>query len=188
MTPRRVIAAAAAILTVLVLQATVLGPLTAPWVISLPAVFVAAVGIEAGASAGMSIGFSAGLLADLGSQHPAGVLAIAWLLLGTISGLFAGPRRRVRGAIAVVALASAVTSLLVAVALDLIGSPPSSLASDVLHTGPTFIGDVILAGLVVLPMRAVLRALRVPALPPPLPHSRAIAADVTAAGRVAIDA
>ena len=37
----------------------------------------------------MSVGFSAGLLADLGSHHPAGVLALAWLLLGLGCGLLA---------------------------------------------------------------------------------------------------
>ncbi len=91
MTPRRVIAAAAAVITVLVLQAVVVSPVAGMVMVSLPAVLVAALAVEAGPSAGMSVGFAAGLLADLSSRHPAGVLALAWLLLGAGCGMFAAP-------------------------------------------------------------------------------------------------
>ena len=82
MTRARVAAALAAILTALLLQATVIAPATVPWPVSLPAVLVAAVALVDGPATGMSFGFAAGLIADLGSHHPAGVLALCWLGVG----------------------------------------------------------------------------------------------------------
>ncbi|MEP6851326.1 MAG: hypothetical protein ABJA87_01460 [bacterium] len=86
----RPIAGLAAIVTVLLLQATVIGPLTVPLPVSLPAVLVAAVGLRAGPAAGIGFGFSAGFLGDLGSDHPAGVLALVWLGVGLTAGVLGG--------------------------------------------------------------------------------------------------
>ena len=84
MTRARVAAALAAIITALLLQATLVAPVTAPWPVSLPAVLVAAVALVDGPATGMSLGFAAGLVADLGSHHPAGVLALCWLGVGLL--------------------------------------------------------------------------------------------------------
>lgn len=94
MTPLRAIAALAATLTALLLQATLVGPLAGVVPVSLPAVLVAVVGLSEGPAAGMSFGFTAGLLADVGSAHPAGVLALSWLAIGTVCGLCRDERRR----------------------------------------------------------------------------------------------
>ena len=56
----RLFAALAGILTVLVLQATVIGPALAPYPIALPAVLVASVAFVDGAATGMSLGFATG--------------------------------------------------------------------------------------------------------------------------------
>jgi hypothetical protein len=170
MIARRVVAAAAAILTVLVLQAVVLSPLVFPLAISLPAVLVATVGLEAGVSAGLSVGFSAGLLADLGSRHPAGVLALIWLLLGGCCGLLAQPRRRALRSMVMVTLASGFCGLVSFVALNLLNAPAGSLRTGIALSVPSIIGDAVLALFTVATVRAVLRALRVRA---PVVGSRA---------------
>lgn len=89
MTRARIAAGAAGIVTVLLLQATVVAPAAAPWPVSLPAVLVAVVALVDGPATGMSFGFATGLLADLGSRHPAGVLALSWLAVGLLCGLLA---------------------------------------------------------------------------------------------------
>jgi hypothetical protein len=76
----RVAAALAALLTALLLQATLIGPVTMPLPVSLPALLVAAIALVDGPGAGLAFGFAIGLIADLGSEHPAGVLALCWLL------------------------------------------------------------------------------------------------------------
>jgi cell shape-determining protein MreD len=89
MTRARIAAAMAGILTALLLQATLIAPVSAPLPVSLPAVLVAAIALVDGPSTGMSFGFAAGLTADLGSHHPAGVLALCWLGVGLLGGLVA---------------------------------------------------------------------------------------------------
>jgi rod shape-determining protein MreD len=93
MTPLRVTAAAAAILTALLLQGALIGPVFAPLAVSLPAVMIAAVALHDGASTGLCLGFAAGLIADLGSAHPAGLFALAWMGVGLCCGRAADPRR-----------------------------------------------------------------------------------------------
>jgi cell shape-determining protein MreD len=159
----------------------VLTPLTAPLAISLPAILVAAVGIEAGPSAGLSVGFSTGLLADLGSQHPAGLLAIAWLFLGTVCGLFAEARRRAARSIAIVTVATTIVSIVVVIGLGLFNAPPFAVGDAIRLTAPTLVGDGVLALLLIPAVRAMLRALRVRA---PRPSTAAAAIPV---GRVAVD-
>lgn len=115
----RVVAALAAILTGLLLQATLVAPVAGQYPVSLPAVLVVAVGMVDGPAAGLSFGFAAGLVADLGSHHPAGVLALCWLGAGLLAGVV-GERRSLRrdalvcGALAGAAGAAA-TALLVLV-------------------------------------------------------------------------
>jgi rod shape-determining protein MreD len=173
MTARRVMACIAAIATVSILQAMLIAPWTAPLAVSLPAVFVAAVGIEAGASAGLAVGFTAGLLADLGSRHPAGILALTWLLLGVFCGLLANSRRRRLTSALLVAVTAGLASFVVVVVLGLFGTPSNSLAGDLGLAAPTVLGDAVLALVVVAPLRAALRALRV-RLPSMQPQSDSI--------------
>jgi hypothetical protein len=164
MIPRRLIAATAAILTVLVVQATVLTPLTAPLAVSLPAVLVAAIGAELGLSAGLSAGFSAGLLADLGSQHPAGVLALAWLLLGAGCGYLtadARPRWPALRSLAVVTVAVGAVGLVTALTLVALGHPHGSLATVLAQAPAVTLVNAALAIVVLPSVRWVARALRV---------------------------
>ena len=115
----RISGAAAAIVTALLLQATVLGPAFAPLAVSLPAVLVAAVALVDGPATGLAFGFTTGLVADLGSRHPAGVLALCWLGVGLVCGALADRHRLRRDALTagvVAALASGVSgAVLVAV-------------------------------------------------------------------------
>jgi rod shape-determining protein MreD len=89
MTRVRVCAAIAALLTALLLQACVISALDMTAAVSLPALLVAAVALREGAGTGIAYGFSAGLVADLGSRHPAGVLALCWMGVGLVCGLAA---------------------------------------------------------------------------------------------------
>ena len=96
MTWARSFAALAALLTALLLQATLVGPVAMSVPVSVPAVLVAAAALVNGPATGISFGFTVGLVADLGSSHPAGVLALSWLALGLVCGL-AADRRTVLG-------------------------------------------------------------------------------------------
>lgn len=171
---RRLIAATAAVLTVLSVQGGVITPLAGPLFISLPAVLVAAVGVEAGPSAGMSIGFSAGLLADLGSRHPAGVLALAWLLLGLGCGRLPRGRRRAVTSIVTVAIATGVAGLLTMIVLDLIHAPSGSLTTTLSRAPLSLLGDVVLAAIVVAPVRGVVRTLAVRPIPAAVPRAQVL--------------
>jgi cell shape-determining protein MreD len=158
MTPRRLIAAVAAMATVLVLQGSLLSPLTVPLMVSLPAVLVATVALQAGVSAGMSLGFSLGLLADLGSEHPAGVLALCWLALGIGCGLLADSGLRMRVSVLIVALATGSAGILAVAVLDGLGYSVQGLGSAAVLILPTIVVDGVLALLVFAPVRAVLRS------------------------------
>jgi rod shape-determining protein MreD len=156
MTRARLLAAITAIITALLLQATVVGPGTAPFPVSLPAVLVAAVALVDGPAAGMSMGFATGLLADLGSTHPAGVLALCWLGVGLMCGTLADRRSLRRDALTagvVCGIASAVATLLLALV-----NSAGSVRDAVLQLGPAAAGDVVLALGVVALGRRMLRA------------------------------
>lgn len=151
----RIFAAIAAIVTALLLQATVVAPVTAPYPVSLPAVLIAAVALMDGAAAGMSMGFAAGLLADLGSHHPAGVLALCWLGVGVVCGTIADRHSLRRDAITagvVCGLASAAAALL----LVLVRSGASSVRDAVVYLPAAALGDVVLAFAVVALVRRML--------------------------------
>jgi cell shape-determining protein MreD len=162
MTPARATAAAAGIVTALLLQATVLGPAVAPQLVSLPAVLVVAVALHDGPATGMSFGFSAGLVADLGSRHPAGILALCWLGAGLAGGALAG-RSALRRDAVVAGVLSALTTV-VAGALLVVVHDGGTLRALLGATVPTLIGDVLLALPVVALVRRMLRteSLRAP--------------------------
>jgi rod shape-determining protein MreD len=162
MTRSRVAAAAAGIVTALLLQATLVGPVTAPFPVSLPAVLVAAIALVDGPAAGMSFGFAAGLTADLGSHHPAGVLALIWLGVGLLCGTVADRRSLRRDAVTAglaCGLAAAVAALLLVVVRS-----GGSIRDAVVYAGPAMIGDVVLALAVVAVVRPMLHtdSLRAP--------------------------
>jgi cell shape-determining protein MreD len=156
MTRARLAAAMAGILTVLLLQATLVAPLAAPFAVSLPAVLVAAVALVDGPAAGMSFGFAAGLVADLGSHHPAGVLALCWLGVGLLCGTFADRRSLRRDALTagiVCGLAGSAATLLLALVTS--GGTAWDAARDLV---PTAIVDAVLALLVLAVVRRMLRS------------------------------
>jgi len=159
----RVFAAMAAILTALLLQATLIAPWSEPVPVSLPAVLVAAVALVDGPGTGLAFGFAAGLLADLGSTHPAGVLAMCWLLVGVSCGL-AADRATVRRDAATAALGCALAGALATVLLTVLHSGGATLGAAAAHLLPSLVGDALLALAVVPLVRAFLRtqSLRAP--------------------------
>lgn len=165
MTRLRAIAAFAAIITALLLQAALIGPWTVPVAVSLPAVLVAMVGLHDGPSAGMSFGFAAGLLADLGSRHPAGALALCWGALGLVAGMGA-TRRTLRGDAAMAAVLSALASTAALLLLAVLDKDGATVTAAVRGVIPTGLGDALIA-LASLPL--VRRALRSDALRAPHP-------------------
>ncbi len=163
MTRARVAVALAGTLTALLLQATVVAPATTPWPVSLPAVLVAVVALVDGPATGMSFGFAAGLIADLGSHHPAGVLALCWLGVGLLAGS-ASDRRGVRRDAVVAGVVCALGAAAAAVLLALVHSG-GSVRDAVVYLPVTVLGDAVL-GLGVVPLvRRTLSAqtLRAPA-------------------------
>jgi rod shape-determining protein MreD len=170
----RFVAALAAALTALLLQAVLVAPVTAPWPVSLPAVLVAAVALIDGPATGMSFGFAVGLLADLGSNHPAGVLALCWLGVGLLCGTLADRRGLRRDAVTagvVCAAGSFVATLVLAVV------HAGAQATDAFtYALPAAAGDVVLALGVLAVARRMLRtdSLRAP---------HAVHSDVVLVGR-----
>ncbi len=150
----RLAAAAAGVLTSLLLQATLIAPVLGSVPVSLPAVLVAAVALVDGPATGMSFGFAAGLTADLGSRHPAGLLALCWLAVGLVCGTVADRRSLRRDALSagvVSGLAGAVAVLLLALVHS-----SGSLRDAVVYTAPAMLGDVVVAVLIVAIVRRML--------------------------------
>jgi cell shape-determining protein MreD len=170
----RIAAAAAAVLTVLLLQATLVAPVTSPLPVSLPAVLVAAVALCSGPGTGMSLGFTAGLIADLGSAHPAGVLALAWLGLGLGCGLLGDPDRRLVKQVLIAGTSCAVVASVVTVLLAVLDSTGTSVggaAATALGQLPlTALGDAVLAGAVVAVVGVFLRSAALRPARPPAPR------------------
>ena len=162
MTRARLVAAITAIITALLVQATLVAPVFAPFPVSLPAVLVAAVALVDGPATGMSFGFAAGLVADLGSRHPAGVLALCWLGVGLVCGAVADRRSVGRDAVTagtVCGLATIAATLLLALVHS-----SATVWDAVRYALPAGLGDIVLAlGLVAL-VRRMLRndSLRAP--------------------------
>lgn len=158
MTPARVAAAGAALVSALLLQATVVGPVSVPLPVSLPAVVVAAVALTDGPGTGLAFGFTSGLVADLGTQHPAGILALTWMVLGAGCGLGADPRATVRRDAAVSAVLVTLTALFGGVLLAVLGADGVQLHELLTHAGPALLGDAILALGIVPLVRCLLRS------------------------------
>lgn len=158
----RLIAALTGMITALLLQAALVAPVTAPWPVSLAVVLVAAVGLVDGPAAGMSFGFATGLLADLGSNHPAGVLALCWLGVGMLCGMVADRRSLRRDALTAGLVCAAGTF---AATIVLAVTRSGANATDaVVYAVPTAIGDALLAFVVLALVRRMLRteSLRAP--------------------------
>lgn len=168
MTRTRAAAALAAIITALLLQATLVAPLTLPVPISLPALVVAAVALVDGPGTGLSFGFATGLVADLASAHPAGVLALSWLVVGLVCGLGAdGTSVRLDAAIA--AGVCGVTAAGTTALLSVVGSSGATLWDAARYLVPTLLGDALLALAVVPLVRRMLSSPSLRALRPAPP-------------------
>jgi cell shape-determining protein MreD len=154
-TRARVAAGTAGILTALLLQATLVGPVVTPWAASLPAVLVAAVALADGPATGMSFGFATGLVADLASRHPAGILALCWLGVGLVCGA-AGTAGRMRSAVVAGCVTGAAGAL--AGVLLVVVHQGGTLQEVVAAAVPSLVVDVVLAVAVVPLVRRMLRA------------------------------
>lgn len=162
-TPARAAAAAAGIGTALLFQATLIAPAFGTIPVSLPAVVVAAVALVDGPAVGIAFGFAAGLVADLGSDHPAGILALCWLTVGLVAGTFA-ERRNLRRDAAAVAVICTAAAFVAAAALALVhGGTVGTVLRSAL---PCLLGDLALAFGIVPLVRRMLRSDR---LRPPRP-------------------
>ena len=154
MTHGRVAAGIAGLITALLLQATLVAPVSESFPVSLPAVLVAVIALVEGPATGMAFGFATGLTADLGSQHPAGVLALCWLGVGVLCGLLADRRSVRRDALAaglVCGMASGVAALLLVVVRS-----PGSVQDAVTYAAPAALGDALLALLLIPLVRRML--------------------------------
>lgn len=127
MTRARIAAAIAALITALLLQATLVGPLTMALPVSLPALLVAAVALVDGPGAGIAFGFATGLVADLGSEHPAGVLALCWLAVGLLCGLCSSSGAPVLRDTVVAAAVCGGCGIVATILLAILGSTPMSV-------------------------------------------------------------
>jgi cell shape-determining protein MreD len=156
MTRTRLLAGLTAILTAMLLQATLVAPLAPSVAASLPAVLVAAVAVTDGPGTGLALGFAAGLVADLGSSHPAGVLALCWMATGVACGALAG-RAALPRDVVVAAAAAACSSSASLVLLSAVHSDGASLGAAARALMPAFLLDVLLALVVVPVIRWFLR-------------------------------
>ena len=98
----------------------------------------------------MSFGFTTGLVADLGSSHPAGILALTWLGLGVLCGK-AVDRRSVLGDALTAALLCAAASVVAEVLLAIVHACGANVGHALLYAVPAAIGDFVLA-LAVVPL------------------------------------
>ena len=161
----RLLLAATSALTALLLQATLIAPLSQPIAISLPAVLVACVAMVDGAGTGLAFGFVVGLLSDLGSAHPAGVLALAWMCVGLFCGTIAAQQSTWRDAVAA-GFACGLATLGATLLLVVIGSGGATAFGALVDVVPAAIGDAFVAIVLVPITRAFLRSERLRA-----PHS-----------------
>src|SRR6185437_8601721 len=148
--------------TALLLQASLIGPLAFPVPVSLPALLVIVVACYAGPGAGIGLGFCTGLLADLGSDHPAGVQALcllgAGLLAGKLGGLAVQRGYRARGVAALAAAVATGNCAASGLLLSVLGSHAASLRATVLSLPPVGLTDALLGLLLVPVVRRLLRA------------------------------
>lgn len=125
MTPARFLLGAASVLTALLLQTTVLARLPLPGAApDLLLVLVVAFALVEGPGSGMATGFVTGLLADLGSDHELGRLALAYVVVGYLAGTATGePDRSVLQPFAVVAVCATAALLVFSAEGVLLGDP-----------------------------------------------------------------
>lgn len=157
----RIALAIASVLTMLLLQASFIGPLTFPVSVALPAVIVATVGIYAGPGGAMSMGFATGLTADLGSEHPAGVLALCWMGAGLLGGVIGGlATQRSYGTRPIAAMAAGIATLstfCASLLLVVVGSHAESLGGAFRDLIPQTLVHALI-GLAVVPVvRSLMR-------------------------------
>ncbi|MFJ1756825.1 rod shape-determining protein MreD [Kitasatospora sp. NPDC088134] len=151
MRPIRIVLSAVLLVLALVLQVSVLGRLQLPGATpDLLMLVVVGLGLVYGPTGGCLVGFAAGLLADLAppSDHAVGRYALVLCLVGYGAGLLkpeAGRQRSAFSALAVVAVAAVVSTLLYATVGALVGD---TAARHVGLTGLVFsalLYDVLLA-------------------------------------------
>ena len=160
MTRSRVAAGAAVIVTSLLLQATLIGPLTMPAAVSLPAVVVAAVALVDGPATGMSFG-----------SHPAGILALTWLGLGVLCGK-AVDRRSVLGDAVTAGLLCAAASVVAEILLAIVHTSGANVGHALLYAVAAALGDFVLALAVVPIARLLLHSERLQAPHPVITELR----------------
>jgi len=162
----RIAAAIAALLSCLAVQAAVIAPLSTSAAVSLPALLVAAVALSDGPGTGIAFGFAAGLVADLGSNHPAGVFALTWMGVGMLCGLAADKTSVRTDAVIATALCAVAASMGTAL-LTLLKADGATLGLVFREFLPTALGDGLLAIVLVPLVRRALRAelLRAPRVP-----------------------
>jgi cell shape-determining protein MreD len=150
-TPARIAAAVAVLMTALLLQATVIGPVLQPAPASLPALLVAAVALVDGPGTGLTFGFVAGLVADLGSEHPAGVLALCWLGVGVACGALSSSLASIRRDAAIAALACGSAALVSQALIAAFAGNTDGIVEAIRLVVPATLLDALLA-LAVVPM------------------------------------
>ncbi len=160
--PARLLVAALTIVVALALQTTVFSRLPLPGgTPSLLLVLVVACALVGGVPWGVGMGFTTGLAADLLSNHPAGLLALVFLLVGWVVGLVEadGTHLVLRGIVAVALSAVGSFALYVGL-LALIGPDRVQWASQLADLPTTVLYDVILTPVVVPLVAMVERRLR----------------------------
>jgi cell shape-determining protein MreD len=156
--------------TALLLQACLVGPLCAPVPVSVPLLVVLIVAFQAGPGAGIGLGFATGLIADLASPQPVGVQALCWLGAGMAAGLVGGlltghrstPRSVAVAAAGLATLANAAAGCLLAL-LASHGTSPAAVAAYLI---PASLLNAVLALALVRPVRAILATLGIWAVAP----------------------
>lgn len=163
MTAQRIALRAAVVLTVLLIQVTVVNrlrlPLGGP---DLLVVVVVAFSLIGGPQRGAVLGFFAGLTADVlpPTSHYAGELAFAYAVIGYLAGMLdAGEESSVLTIIGVVAAASMGVVLLYAALGDLLGSARITGSATLHALAGTVVYDVVLAPFVVPLVSAAARRL-----------------------------
>lgn len=151
-TPARAVTVVAAVL----LSTTVVGRLPLPGSPpDLVLLVVVAVALAEGSRSGATTGFVAGVLADLGSDHALGRLALAYAVVGHLAGRLVGAERT---PLVAVAAGAAGALLLYAGEGALVGDPRTSLHALGLGMVSSVPYTVVLAPLVVPLVGVLLRA------------------------------
>lgn len=161
--PAKLLAGAATIIVALALQTAIFSKLPLPGhPPNLLLVLVVAVALAGGTGAGIWMGFVLGLSADLISNHPLGLLALVFLLVGLVVGrIESESERSVLASIVVVAIMAVAAFVLYLVVLALLPGQQvdwrdqaSGLPAEVLY-------DVMLTPFVVPVVAAASSRLRV---------------------------